>query len=188
MMLRRRPVSSCFTSLWVTMSMRLKGPDSVASLNLVHCGVPNVSGLLQNIAGLFYTERSESWPAYRLQTMESLMHHISKNVQSCVDECTRCAETCLSTAMGQGLEAGAEPTKPEHFRLMIACAEICRSSAAVMLTGVELHTAVCAACAELCEASARSCEQVGGMDECVKACRSCAASCRKMSGQKSRAA
>jgi hypothetical protein len=53
MMLRRRPVSSCFTSLWVTMSMLSKGPDSGASLKLVHCGVPYVSGLLQIIARHF---------------------------------------------------------------------------------------------------------------------------------------
>lgn len=68
------------------------------------------------------------------------------------------------------------------MRLMLSCAEICRTSAAMMLIGTEHHKTVCRACAEVCEACARSCGQVGGMDACVQACRSCAESCRAMAG------
>ncbi len=110
------------------------------------------------------------------------MPHLSKEMQQCVDECTSCAQVCLDTAMSTCLETGGKHTEPKHFRLMIACAEVCRSCAAVMLTGVEQHRSVCAACAEICEACAKSCEQIGGMQECVDACRRCAKSCRAMSG------
>ena len=109
------------------------------------------------------------------------MHHVSEALHQCVDACASCAHICLDMAMSTCLEAGGEHIEPKHFRLMIACAEICRSASAVMLTGVEQHRSVCAACAEICEACAMSCEQVGGMQECVYACRRCAKSCRDMS-------
>lgn len=33
---------------------------------------------------------------------------------------------------------------------------------------------------EICEACARSCEDIGGMEACVRACRGCTQSCRRM--------
>jgi hypothetical protein len=35
---------------------------------------------------------------------------------------------------------------------------------------------------EICDACAKSCEQVGGMEECARVCRECAESCRQMTG------
>ena len=69
------------------------------------------------------------------------------------------------------------------MRLMLACAEICRTSAYFMELGTEFHKrtcTVCAVCAEVCEECATSREAVGDMDECVAACRHCAESCRRM--------
>ncbi len=108
------------------------------------------------------------------------MHHISPEMQSCIDECLRCHSVCLSTAMNHCLEAGGQHVEPKHFRLMIACAEICQTSANFMLIGTEHHRHVCRECAEICEECARSCEQMGDMQECVDSCRRCAESCRKM--------
>ena len=64
---------------------------------------------------------------------------------------------------------------------MINCAEICQTSAHFLLSGSAFHQKVCA----ICDACAKSCEQVGGMQDCVKACREFAESCRKMAGAKS---
>ena len=108
------------------------------------------------------------------------MHDISQEMQNCVDECLRCHSTCLSMAMNHCLEKGGQHVEPTHFRLMMACAEICQTSANFMLMGSDLHKRTCAVCAEVCEECARSCEQVGDMQECVDACRRCAESCRKM--------
>ena len=108
------------------------------------------------------------------------MHHMSPEMQSCIDECLRCHSLCLGTAMTHCLEAGGRHVEPEHFRLMIACAEICQTSANVMLTGLALHRRTCALCAETCEDCALSCERIGDMEECVDACRRCAESCRRM--------
>lgn len=106
---------------------------------------------------------------------------LTDDMQACADLCTACSKTCLSEAMNRCLEAGGEHLEPKHFRLMMACAEICRSAAAVMLIGVPQHVFVCNACAEICRACADSCEKIGDMTECAKICRTCALSCEEMS-------
>lgn len=91
-----------------------------------------------------------------------------------------CYQTCLGTAMTHCLEQGGEHTKPPHFRLMMACAEVCRTTAHLMLVGSPHHKQFCAKCAEICEECAKDCERLDGMEACVEACRHCAESCRKM--------
>lgn len=108
------------------------------------------------------------------------MQHLSAEMQSCIDECLACYKTCLGMAMHHCLEAGGEHVEPGHFRLMMACVEICRTSAHFMLLGSRHHRHTCAECAEICEECARDCERLDGMEECVQACRRCAESCRKM--------
>lgn len=98
----------------------------------------------------------------------------------CVAACLARYRSCRETAMHHCLETGGLFVTPEHFRLMHACAEICRMSADIMLSGAGVHIAVCAACAEVCEACAESCAAAGEMDECVAACRHCAQECRTM--------
>jgi hypothetical protein len=106
----------------------------------------------------------------------------STEMQSCIDACLSCYQTCIGMAMSHCLEQGGRHLEPMHFRLMISCAEICRASAHIMLTGTDAHKASCAACAEICSACADSCETLDGMEDCVSACRACAESCRKMAG------
>ncbi|OAP35179.1 ferredoxin [Sinorhizobium glycinis] len=109
------------------------------------------------------------------------MHnHQSPEMKACIDECLACYRECVSTAMGHCLETGGEHTKPEHFRLVTVCAEICRTSAHFMLVGSEHHMHVCRECAEICSQCADDCERIGDMQSCVDACRRCADSCLKM--------
>jgi hypothetical protein len=112
-----------------------------------------------------------------------MMHEPNDKMQHCIAECVSCYQTCQHEAMNHCLEAGGKHVEPAHFRLMIDCAEMCRTSAHFMLSGSAYHHVTCGACAEICEACAKSCEQVGEMDECVQACRRCAESCRQMSGR-----
>lgn len=105
---------------------------------------------------------------------------LNPEMQTCADECLRCHAVCLREAMNHCLETGGRHVEPDHFRLMMNCAEICRTSADFLLSGSDLHRLTCGACAQVCEACAQSCEDVGGMEECVQACRRCAATCRKM--------
>jgi hypothetical protein len=106
--------------------------------------------------------------------------HIGAGMQSCIDACERCYQVCYQTALNHCLEMGGKHVEPEHFRLMINCAEICQTSAKFMLSGSPMHVHTCAACAKVCDACADSCQQVGDMDECVQVCRECAQSCREM--------
>jgi hypothetical protein len=85
----------------------------------------------------------------------------------CVELCLKCASTCLGTAMNQCLEEGGEHTAPEHFRLMMTCAEICRTAAHLMLLNTPHHKTTCRECAEICNECADDCARIGGMDECV---------------------
>lgn len=111
---------------------------------------------------------------------EVTMQQLSREMKSCIDACLHCHATCLQTAMQHCLEMGGRHVEPEHFRLMSACAEICRVSADLMLIGWEHHGAQCGICAQVCEDCARDCERLDGMEECAAACRACAKECRAM--------
>lgn len=102
------------------------------------------------------------------------------DLQHCIRRCQQCHEVCLSTAMTHCLDAGGEYVEKDHFRLMMSCAEICATSARLMLMESRWHPAICAVCAEVCSACAADCERLGGMDACVGACRECEESCRLM--------
>lgn len=108
------------------------------------------------------------------------MHQQSPEMTRCIEACLCCYQACLGTASGHCLETGGKHTEPEHFRLMLACAEICRTAAHFMLLESAHHKHVCRECAEICDECAQDCERLGDMPDCVDACRRCADSCRKM--------
>lgn len=108
------------------------------------------------------------------------MHQMNTEMQTCIDNCQKCHATCLMHLSGHCLEVGGAHVAPDHFKLMLDCAQICAVSADFMLRGSKHHAHLCAECAEICEGCAASCEALGDMDDCVAACRACAASCRAM--------
>lgn len=112
------------------------------------------------------------------KTMPNSMQDSS--MQACIDACRHCQQTCLQMAMSRCLETGGQHVEPEHFRLMINCAEICQTAANFMLSHSPLHAVICNACAQICTACADSCEHLGDMDDCVQACRQCAKQCEQM--------
>jgi hypothetical protein len=101
-------------------------------------------------------------------------------MRACIDNCLSCYRICLETSTNHCLAVGGQHVEKEHFKLMAACAEICRTSAAIMLIDIEQHKEVCAACAVICAACAKSCDEIGDMDLCVAACQTCAISCQEM--------
>jgi hypothetical protein len=120
---------------------------------------------------IMYTPQSE-------QKRTSSAAYLS--MQSCIDICNRCAQTCLQTAMNHCLETGGRHVEPEHFRLMMNCAEICQLSANFMLSSSRFHNLTCEVCAEICEACAMDCDSIGDMEECASICHKCAESCKQM--------
>ncbi|TEA75215.1 four-helix bundle copper-binding protein [Allopusillimonas soli] len=108
------------------------------------------------------------------------MNAIPVNQKQCIESCLTCYSTCLSSAMNHCLEAGGAHLDPSHFRIMMACVEICRTAAHFMLIGTGQHKQTCAICSQVCRDCAASCESLEGMEECANACRECAEHCAQM--------
>ena len=107
-------------------------------------------------------------------------HHTTPAMTACIDACLACYKSCTEMAFHHCLELGGAHATPTHMALMAACAEVCRTSAHLMLIGSEHHRHLCRECAEICDQCAAECERLGDMQACVDACRRCAESCRAM--------
>ena len=106
-------------------------------------------------------------------------------MEECINQCLACQRICLETVQ-HCLTRGGKHADAEHIRLLLDCADICRTSADFMLRGSPLHVRTCAVCAEVCESCAESCESIGDDDtmrRCAEACRACAESCRTMAAE-----
>ena len=106
------------------------------------------------------------------------MKSIEHDARHCIETCLRCYEICFGAAMHHCLELGGEHVEPQHYRLIMACAEMCRACAHILLISSPIYRSVCVACAEVCEQCAHNCDRVGDMQDCAEACRRCADNCR----------
>lgn len=104
------------------------------------------------------------------------------SMDDCIANCSDCHRICLET-LSHCLAAGGRHAQPDHIRLLIDCAEICRTSADFMIRESPLHRLTCGTCAEICARCAEDCAAMGedpAMALCAEACRRCAESCRTM--------
>ena len=109
-------------------------------------------------------------------------HHMDAYMHDCIDHCQACQETCLDS-IAHCLQLGGAHADPRHIALLMACSEICDTSARFMLLGSPHHRRTCEVCAEVCEACAKDCERLSDdevMEACAEICRRCAESCREM--------
>lgn len=109
-------------------------------------------------------------------------HRMNDQMQECIDRCQSCQQACLE-AISHCLEKGGKHAEADHIRLLMACAEICDTSARFILLGSEHDVRVCEVCAGICEACAQDCERFENddmMQRCADVCRRCADSCRHM--------
>jgi hypothetical protein len=106
----------------------------------------------------------------------------SEQMLVCIQNCQDCHRACLQT-LAYCMSQGGPHAEPNHLRLLMDCADICAVSAAFMLRASDLHSHVCAACAQVCGACADDCAAMGD-DPRMKAlsdtCRHCAESCAAM--------
>lgn len=105
-----------------------------------------------------------------------------QDMQTCIEECSSCANTCLRT-LQHCLHHGGAHTEPKHVTVLLDCAQMCRTSSDFMLRGSGLHGMTCALCAEICDQCSISCGAIDGdrrMYECAQQCRVCSAACRRM--------
>ncbi len=99
----------------------------------------------------------------------------------CIDERLTCHRHCLETA-AHLLSKGRSGESELAVKLW-DCADICQTSANLMLRGSALVARTCETCAEVCELCARECGRFVDdvrLQDCAVACRRCAASCRDM--------
>ena len=104
-------------------------------------------------------------------------------MQLCIQNCLDCHSICLATAM-HCLDMGGKHAAREHITTLLACAEICQTSANFMLMQSPLHPQTCGVCADACARCAAECERLANGDQqmlaCADVCRRCAGSCREM--------
>lgn len=108
-----------------------------------------------------------------------LRRHSDSPMQEAIQACLDCNRVCMDTVFLH-LNRGGANLDADQFRMLLNCAEMCRTSASFMQRGSPLHGRVCSVCAEVCEACVDSCAQAEGLGECIEMCRTCAKSCRSM--------
>lgn len=77
---------------------------------------------------------------------------------------------------------GGRRIRPALRRLLLNCAEICRTNASFLRNDSELHRLTCEVCAEICLRCADACEGKGNLEECSELSRRCAGMCARMAG------
>jgi hypothetical protein len=107
------------------------------------------------------------------------------DLRRCIDDCLNCHRVCLGMTP-YSLETGSHHAGAEHVRLLLDCAEICRTTANFMLRRSSLHAHTCAVCADVCTRCARACEKLqddARMQACAEVCRRCAESCKQIASR-----
>jgi hypothetical protein len=113
------------------------------------------------------------------------IRRMDSRLRECIGHCSGCHNLCMDT-VAHCLDLGGKHASREHVGLLLDCADLCRTSADLMLRGSPFHGQVCAVCADVCQRCAEECERLAGDDElmrhCAELCRRCAAACREMAG------
>ncbi|HET6346557.1 MAG TPA: four-helix bundle copper-binding protein [Myxococcota bacterium] len=109
---------------------------------------------------------------------------LSASEEACLEDCLSCEQTCLAT-LQHCLTAGGDHLHGDHLQAMMACAQVCKVSAALITARSPLSEKQCEVCEAACDACAKSCEQAPAdaqMQACIEACKVCATRCRDMAG------
>ena len=107
----------------------------------------------------------------------------SHTMEQCIDNCTNCHRICLETAARHFRGERSPQMEETLVRLLLDCAEICRTSADFMIRGSDQHRHTCRACAAICSRCADECDRKGEdpyLASCAETCRRCAESCTEM--------
>lgn len=104
-----------------------------------------------------------------------------EKTQICIKACLECYKMCIEMSR-HCLRMGGKHADAEHIQLLEDCANICRTSAEMMLRQSPYQTDICTLCAKVCEDCAVDCERFDDefMKQCAEVCRRCAESCKEM--------
>ena len=114
---------------------------------------------------------------YENQPMFNQYEELS--MKDCIDNCLSCFKVCEEMIANFELISKMNPT---HFKILNSCAEICQTSAKLMIMSSPFHRLTCEACSKICIACAEMCEKLEDprLIECARVCRQCAESCGAM--------
>lgn len=100
--------------------------------------------------------------------------------EAAITACQECHLTCQRVLAYHGDEEGGKQLSPRHIKRMMACLELCQTTANMLVIRAPLVDQLCELCAQLCEQCATSCEakEHEAMKECAAACRRCAKALR----------
>jgi hypothetical protein len=93
-------------------------------------------------------------------------------LDACIVDCLECYSLCRQHSARASIDLARE-----QLALLDDCSEVCRTTAALLLTRSRFQGRLCGLCAEACEACADACDGIDGMEACTRACRGCALSC-----------
>jgi len=96
---------------------------------------------------------------------------------ACATFCDRCAVACF--------EGNDPQAMTRCIGLVMDCAQLSRSAAAMMSRNSEFVDTICEACADVCSACAVECGHHNARQcrQCAEACAQCASLCRDMARQ-----
>ena len=104
--------------------------------------------------------------------------------QECIYDCLKCFEI-TSICLNVSLHKGHKFAETRHIVQLMETLELCKLSAALLISSSPLALQVCQVCALSAETAASSCDNIDPgesfLQECVNACRKCAESCRNLS-------
>lgn len=108
---------------------------------------------------------------------------MKQQMDECIQNCLDCFRTCLAT-VPHCLNLGGVHAGQDHITMLMECAEVCQTSARLMLIESALHTDQCGVCAKACQRCADDCQSMAEGDEqmtaCAEVCRRCAKTCSDM--------
>jgi hypothetical protein len=109
---------------------------------------------------------------------------LSASEEACLEDCLSCEQTCRAT-LQHCLTAGGAHLQGDHLKVMMACTQVCKVSAALITARSSLSEKQCEVCEAACDACAQACAQAPADEQmlaCIEACKACAKSCRDMAG------
>ncbi|OPJ58179.1 hypothetical protein CLORY_37430 [Clostridium oryzae] len=106
---------------------------------------------------------------------------VANKYQACIDACEKCAQTCYECFEACINEPDLN-TRRNCVKMLIECARICETSAALMSMNGMLAIEQCKMCADICDSCEKECRlyQDEHCQKCADVCRICASECRRM--------
>jgi hypothetical protein len=83
------------------------------------------------------------------------------DMQRCIQECERCHDTCVQV-IGYCLHRGGRHADPNHIATLLDCADMCATSANLLVRDSPRHRRTCEICAEVCDGCAKELRIVQG--------------------------